>query len=87
MTDVAALAGCHDPLEPHHRRRRSGSATAESALASLCEIYWFPVYAFIRRPARSRRCQDLTQAFFTRVLEKGYFKRPNESGDGFARFC
>ena len=34
-----------------------GSATAESALASLCEIYWFPVYAFVRRTGVSN-CGD-----------------------------
>lgn len=42
------------------------------ALAELCETYWYPVYAFIRRDgADSERAMDLTQAFFARLLEKG----------------
>jgi RNA polymerase sigma-70 factor (ECF subfamily) len=49
------------------------SAVAREALATLCETYWRPVYAFIRRkghdPADS---EDLTQAYFTRFLDKGY---------------
>lgn len=48
---------------------------ASAALAELCEIYWAPVYAFIRRsglPAEDAR--DLTQAFFMRVIEKNFFR-------------
>ena len=53
-----------------------GSTTgADAALAELCEKYWFPVYAFVRRTgATSDDAADLTQAFFARVLEKGYLK-------------
>jgi len=53
-----------------------GSTTgAEAALAELCERYWFPVYAFVRRTgAATDDAADLTQAFFARVLEKGYLK-------------
>lgn len=42
------------------------SATSRTALASLCQIYWHPVYAFIRRSgADPDQAQDLTQAFFS----------------------
>ena len=53
-----------------------GSTTgADAALAELCERYWFPVYAFVRRTgAATDDAADLTQAFFARVLEKGYLK-------------
>lgn len=55
----------------------AGDATAPeagAALASLCEIYWSPVYAFIRRSGHDAdAARDLTQAFFVRVLEKNYF--------------
>jgi RNA polymerase sigma-70 factor (ECF subfamily) len=45
---------------------------ARDALATLCRLYWTPVYAFIRRSGRSHEdASDLTQAFFARVLEKG----------------
>jgi RNA polymerase sigma-70 factor (ECF subfamily) len=60
---------------------------AASALASLCDIYWFPVYAFIRRTGVSvDDARDLTQAFFTRVLEKGYFKEAKQERGRFRAF-
>jgi RNA polymerase sigma-70 factor (ECF subfamily) len=44
------------------------------ALGSLCELYWYPVYAFIRRQGYSApESADLAQEFFLRVLEKNYF--------------
>jgi RNA polymerase sigma-70 factor (ECF subfamily) len=44
---------------------------ANSALAWLCERYWFPLYAYVRRHRRdAHEAQDLTQEFFTRLLEK-----------------
>lgn len=44
---------------------------ARQALATLCETYWFPVYAFIRRSGKSAHdAEDLTQGFFARLLEK-----------------
>ena len=50
------------------------SPRAAEALASLCEIYWYPVYAFIRRQGcRPEDGADLTQEFFARVVEKRYF--------------
>jgi RNA polymerase sigma-70 factor (ECF subfamily) len=46
-------------------------ATAEAALAVLCERYWYPLYAFVRRRGYdAHQAQDLTQAFFVRLLEK-----------------
>jgi RNA polymerase sigma factor (sigma-70 family) len=49
--------------------RRSPQSAA--ALAALCETYWFPLYAYIRRRGHSvYDAQDLTQAFFARLLEK-----------------
>ena len=47
------------------------SATSRDALAALCKTYWYPVYAFIRRRGKPvHDAQDLTQEFFTRLLEK-----------------
>src|SRR5436305_148964 len=48
-------------------------ATPESgdALESLCQRYWYPLYAFIRRRlSDEHEARDLTQAFFARLLEK-----------------
>lgn len=52
--------------------RVDGSA-AEAALAQLCRTYWYPLYAFVRRRGTSHHdAQDLTQAFFAKLLEKNY---------------
>ena len=50
---------------------RSSSPTAAEALATLCGIYWFPLYAYVRRQGHSiDDAQDLTQAFFVHLLDK-----------------
>lgn len=50
---------------------RSGSKDACDALAQLCQTYWYPLYAFVRRQGyHAHDAQDLTQAFFARLLEK-----------------
>jgi DNA-directed RNA polymerase specialized sigma24 family protein len=47
------------------------SDVAHDALAALCNSYWFPLYAFIRRQGYlSDQAEDLTQEFFTQLLEK-----------------
>ncbi len=49
------------------------SSAAREALATLCQVYWPPVYAFIRWKGHSAAdAEDLTQAYFTRFLDKGY---------------
>jgi RNA polymerase sigma factor (sigma-70 family) len=46
---------------------------ARSALVFLCENYWYPLYAYLRRRGcPADEAQDLTQAFFVRVLEGRY---------------
>ena len=42
------------------------------ALASLCEAYWFPLYAYVRRSGNSSHdAEDLVQGFFEQLLRKG----------------
>ena len=49
---------------------RSDTTRAHNALAKLCQIYWPPLYAFVRRRGYSPEdAQDLTQGFFARLLE------------------
>lgn len=44
---------------------------AQDALSQLCEAYWYPLYAYTRRRGYAAPdAQDLTQAFFARLLEK-----------------
>ncbi len=48
----------------------AGRACARSALEELCRLYWYPLYAFVRSEGHSAdQAQDLTQAFFARILE------------------
>jgi RNA polymerase sigma-70 factor (ECF subfamily) len=45
---------------------------ARAALAELCGTYWYPIYAFIRRKGHDPdEALDLTQDYFTRLLETG----------------
>ena len=46
-------------------------AQARQALAELCEAYWYPLYAYVRRSGKSPHdAEDLTQSFFARLLER-----------------
>jgi DNA-directed RNA polymerase specialized sigma24 family protein len=57
-------------------RRAVGAdgATAAQALAFLCEAYWYPLYAYVRRAGYGAHdAEDLTQGFFARLLEKNVF--------------
>jgi len=52
---------------------RSTTPAARTALAELCGLYWPPLYGYARRKGYSEeQAQDLTQAFFTRFLEKHF---------------
>jgi RNA polymerase sigma-70 factor (ECF subfamily) len=45
---------------------------ARQALATLCQRYWYPLYAFVRRRTGSAdRAEDLTQGFFGHLLQSG----------------
>jgi RNA polymerase sigma-70 factor (ECF subfamily) len=47
---------------------------AREALEKLCRAYWYPLYAFVRSRGHSAMdAQDLTQAFFARIIESGGF--------------
>ncbi|MEO8496786.1 MAG: sigma-70 family RNA polymerase sigma factor [Planctomycetota bacterium] len=49
------------------------SLDSRRALESLCESYWFPLYAYVRRRVVDvNEAHDLTQAFFAELLEKNY---------------
>ncbi len=45
------------------------SPGAGRALAELCGTYWYPLYVYVRRRGcRPEEAEDLTQAFFARIL-------------------
>jgi RNA polymerase sigma factor (sigma-70 family) len=50
---------------------RSDTTRSRDALARLCQTYWYPLYAYVRRRGYSAHdAQDLTQSFFAHMLEK-----------------
>jgi len=60
---------------------------SEKALAELCQAYWYPVYAYVRRRLGDvHEAQDLTQAFFERLLEKQTFRTADPSRGRFRAF-
>jgi RNA polymerase sigma-70 factor (ECF subfamily) len=66
---------------------RPRGSSAARALATLCENYWFPLYAFVRRagyPAHD--AQDLTQEFFLRLLSENYLAAADPERGRFRSF-
>ncbi|MCE9518574.1 MAG: sigma-70 family RNA polymerase sigma factor [Verrucomicrobia bacterium] len=58
-----------------------------SALQDLCQTYWYPLYAFVRRSGHSPQdAEDLTQAFFERLLDKNYLAAANREKGRFRTF-
>lgn len=50
---------------------RRATPEAREALSTLCQLYWYPAYAFVRRQVHgAEEARDLTQDFFARLLEK-----------------
>jgi RNA polymerase sigma-70 factor (ECF subfamily) len=50
---------------------RQPTPESAAALETICQAYWYPLYAYVRRCGKSPHdAQDLTQAFFCRLLEK-----------------
>jgi RNA polymerase sigma factor (sigma-70 family) len=55
---------------------RGEGPLARAALETLCRGYWFPLYAYVRRSGYPQHdAEDLTQAFFTHVLESDFIAR------------
>jgi RNA polymerase sigma factor (sigma-70 family) len=49
---------------------QSHALGSQAALAELCRIYWYPIYAFVRsRGHDADKAQDLTQGFFLHLLD------------------
>lgn len=67
--------------------RRSDTVRAEPALAELCRVYWYPLYAYVRRLGRSvEDAQDLTQEFFARLIEKHWLDKVDQDRGRFRSF-
>lgn len=66
---------------------RSESASSQQALNELCRLYWYPLYAFLRRSGRDRqRARDLTQGFFEYLFAGDLLARANPQRGRFRSF-
>jgi len=66
---------------------RQHSPQAAHALEELCHTYWYPLYAYVRRRGHSKEdAEDLTQAFFTRLLEKNFLANLDSEKGKFRAF-
>jgi len=60
---------------------------SQEALAELCQAYWYPIYAYVRRRVPDvNEAQDLTQEFFCRLLEKEAIARAQPHRGRFRAF-
>jgi RNA polymerase sigma-70 factor (ECF subfamily) len=66
---------------------QSSAPNAQAALERLCRTYWFPLYAFARRQGSSPEdAQDVTQDFFSRLIEKNYLAKADPDRGKFRTF-
>jgi RNA polymerase sigma-70 factor (ECF subfamily) len=67
--------------------RRSDTTRAQAALARLCQAYWYPLYAYVRRRGYGAHdAQDLTQEFFARLLEQNWLAQADRERGRFRTF-
>lgn len=65
----------------------ASSPQTNEAMEKLCRVYWYPLYAYIRRKGYSfDEAQDLTQEFFARLLAKNYLGAANREKGKFRSF-
>jgi RNA polymerase sigma factor (sigma-70 family) len=63
------------------------SAESGAALADLCRIYWYPLYAFVRRRGHDAHlAEDIVQGFFSKLLEKDALAAVDQSKGRFRSF-
>ncbi len=66
---------------------RNDTTRARDALAKLCQSYWFPLYAYVRRRGHCPEdAQDLTQEFFARLLERNWVADADQEKGRFRSF-
>ncbi|MGA2244544.1 MAG: sigma factor [Verrucomicrobiota bacterium] len=66
---------------------RSDTTRARAALEHLCQAYWFPLYAYVRRRGHSPPdAQDLTQEFFARLLAGNWLATADQQRGRFRTF-
>ncbi|MFZ1932718.1 MAG: sigma factor [Thermoguttaceae bacterium] len=72
LSDAAGFAATRWTLVLAAARGNVTPRAAE-AMAELCGLYWYPLYAYVRRCGHeTHEAEDLTQEFFLRLLAKNY---------------
>jgi RNA polymerase sigma-70 factor (ECF subfamily) len=60
---------------------------AQGALETLCQTYWYPLYAYVRRRGYSPAdAEDLTQEFFAWLLERTWLEKADPQRGRFRSF-
>lgn len=68
-------------------RAQGDAPEARAALGELCEIYWMPVFRFLRRDGRDEdKSRELAQEFFARLLERGGIDHVQQKRGRFRSF-
>lgn len=69
-------------------RAGQGEGTeAAAALNELCQVYWYPLYAFARRQGQSpAEAEDLTQGFFACLLDRNFVAGADQDKGRFRAF-
>src|SRR4030095_4051389 len=63
------------------------SPDAHAALTELCRTYWYPLYCCVRRYGHSpETAQDLTQAFFSKLLARNQIALADQARGRFRTF-
>lgn len=66
---------------------KSGTPQSAEALEALCQAYWFPLYAYVRRRGRTKEdAEDLVQAFFADLLARRDFAKTDGERGKFRAF-
>ncbi len=66
---------------------RGDSPQAQASLEKLCQTYWCPLYAYVRRRGYAEAdAKDLTQAFFAWLLERDWLERADQQRGRFRSF-
>src|ERR1051326_1994391 len=66
---------------------RAGQGPAGPALSELCQVYWYPLYAFARRHGHHpAEAEDLTQGFFAHLMGKNFVARAEPDKGRFRTF-
>jgi RNA polymerase sigma-70 factor (ECF subfamily) len=63
------------------------SPAARQALEYLCQTYWYPVYAYVRRRGNSPHdAEDLAQEFFAKLIKRNDFAKVSRERGPFRAF-